>query len=242
MSRNSPPATPPKSPDIDAEVARRGITSLRHFTTNAGVTGVLATGEIRSRKLLEADDYLDRIFYPNCETRIDPRWVGHVSLSVTNINDSFFAICSGQAKWHRDMDGFWTVLDIDPAILSDEDVWFATTNLRYTNVSTATGHSGMQAIFADSVNPFRPIIASRALHRDGLADNQPTDAQAEALYPGAVPIKYLRSIIVRDVDSAAKVASQVSYFAGTGIDAAHIDVRVDPTVFAPRSRDATCGP
>jgi hypothetical protein len=219
---------------INGEVARRGITTLRHFTTNAGVTGVLATGELRSRRLLTHDKYLDRIFYPNCETRIDPRWTGHVSISFTNINDSFFAICSGQANWHRDLDGFWAVLDISPTILGDDDVWFATTNLRYSNVSVNNGLAGLEALFAETVNPFRPIIERRALHRYGLADNQPTDAQAEALYPDAVPTKHLTAISVRTAEDAASVSSQVGYFAGLGFDVGHIEVRVDPAVFTSR--------
>jgi hypothetical protein len=222
--------------DITAAATARQIVGMRHFTTNAGITGILATGELRCRAQLVADQYLDRIFYPNCELRVDPRWTGHVSISISHINDSFFSICSGSSKWHRGLDGFWAVLDIDPGIMGDDGVWFTTTNNMYTNVQRGQGVLGFEAMFADVVHPFRPVRSQAALVRNGLGDHQPTDPQAEVLYPGAVETPFIRGIVLRTDEDAHSVSSQVSFFAGRGMDVSHIDVRVDPAAFEPRAK------
>jgi hypothetical protein len=224
----------PGAAEIVAAIAARDVQRLRHFTTNAGITGILATGEVRSRSLLAADAYLDRIYYPNCETRVDPRWTGHVSVSVTDINDAFFSICSGSATWHRGMDGFWAVVEFDPILIAHRGVWFATTNNRYSNVSRQQGRAGFDAMFADVVHPFRPISRSPVLIRDGLSAAQPTDPQAELLYPEAIPVEFIRAILVSRDEDAHSVASQLGVFARHHQALSHVQVRVDATAFERR--------
>lgn len=226
----TPPAT------IEDRLRDRGVSRLRHFTTNAGLTGILATGEIRSRDLLEADNYLDRIYLPNCEIRFDPEWTGHVSVSVTDINSSFFAICSGASspRWHSDMDGFWAIFEIDPVVATHDGVYFTTTNNRYSNVSRQSGAPGLEAMFADVVHPFRPTHQYRPLIRNSLADNQPTDAQAEILYPGAIPVEHVSAILVATEEDAHSTISQLGYFRARRSDLSHIETRIDPAAFLNR--------
>lgn len=227
-------ANTPEQPIHVATDARK-IGRLRHFTTNSGVTGILATGAVSSRSRLEEREYLDRIYYPNCEVRVDLEWVDNVSISITDINDSFFGICSGASKWHAGMDGFWAVIEIDPVILEHTGVTFTTTNNRYSNVSRRQGVEGLEEMFADVVYPYQPKHRSPVLRRDGLASNQPTDPQAEVLYPGSVSAEHITGILLRTAKDALAVRAQVEYFSRRVQEVGEIPVRVDPSAFATRT-------
>lgn len=215
---------------VMAAVAARRITRVRHFTTNSGITGILATGELRCRDALATDQYLDRIFLPNCETRVDPAWTGHVSISITDINSKFFAISSQGARWHAGMDGFWAIVEMEPEVLAKPGVVFATTNNRYTNCQRAEGVPGLEQLFADEIRPYKPVSTSPRITRHGLGDEQPTDEQAEVLYPGNVDVRHVKAILVETDEAVALVEPQVRYFADTH-DVGHIAVRVDPSAF-----------
>jgi len=219
---------------IGAALQARGIRRLRHFTTNAGLTGIFATGEVRSRNHLRADDYLDRIYLPNCEIRHDPAWTGYVSISVTDINASFFAICSGNPKWHLDLDGFWAIFELDPMVATHEGVYFTTTNNRYSNVGREVGVEGFEAMFAPEVYPYRPLSAHPAITRAGLDVSQPTDAQAEVLYPGVVGVEHVTAVLVATDTDAHSVRAQLGYFEAMRPELSHIEVRVDPDAFRNR--------
>lgn len=209
--------------------AARGITRLRHFTTDRGALGIIATGQLRSRALLTTDNYLEHIYLPNCDVRRDPAWLNYVNLSVTEINASFFAICSGKPAWHADMDGFWVIVDLVPDLVWDKGVTFVNTNNRYTGARRGVNLAGFEEMFAPTVRPWysAPTISRPA----ALASNLTTDQQAEVLYPNFVPSDRIDRLIVRESEHAATLEGQLRVF--RNINPASIDVVVDPSAFQP---------
>lgn len=225
-----PPEGTPEDPAVLAVVGERSIRRLRHFTTDRGALGILATRELRSRDLLTQDQYLEFIYLPNCETRRDRDWTGHVNLSISEINGYFFAICSGSASWHSGMDGYWVIVELDPVVLSHPGVVFVTTNNMYTGAHRRAGAEGLQSLFADRVWPW----ASAPPHeRDALTpEHWTTDPQAEALYPAKLETKWVVRLIVAEEEQADSLRGQLRVF-GSGNE--HIEVVVDPAAFQPRS-------
>jgi len=106
-----------------AEAAtRRGVMQLLHYTTQKGVHGTIASAAILSRAQLDKDEYLEHI-RKGVWPRRDHRWIDHISLSVTSINELLFR--QSRAN-HPTM--WWAVFSVLPSILNDANVWFTTTN------------------------------------------------------------------------------------------------------------------
>ncbi|MCY4060162.1 MAG: DarT ssDNA thymidine ADP-ribosyltransferase family protein, partial [Gammaproteobacteria bacterium] len=108
-----------------AAATERGITQVVHFTTVRGVTGVLASCAVKSRKRLPEEHYLEHVFQPNAEFRKDASWLDYVNLSISRINDWMF---DSSVRWHGHEDNPWVVLVLDVELLGDPGVVFATTN------------------------------------------------------------------------------------------------------------------
>jgi len=202
----------------------RGVTEARHFTTNMGLLGVLRLSALVSRSAVGDSDIVDLIAINNCYRRWDNAWFDHVSLSLQRINGHLYGISSG--SWHAGEDGlWWCVLGFDREVLAHEGVVFTTTNNAYSVVSRGTGVDGLKAVFAEQVTTWRG--GPRTLGRESLPQNQPTDPQAEALYPSRVSTEWLRTIYVPQPELAETVSG---YLEATG----HRPVAVvcDPEAFA----------
>jgi ssDNA thymidine ADP-ribosyltransferase, DarT len=142
-----------ETPATDAAVATyaagRGITEVLHFTTDKGLLGIFATGAILSRDPLDTDQYIEHIYTPNCNSRLkDSAWTGFVNLSISRVNNWMLTRSQG---WHSTEDLWWAVLALDPCLLADPGVQFCTTNNTYPSVRRGTGVSGLEAMFADSI-------------------------------------------------------------------------------------------
>ena len=179
----------PPCPEVVTAAAERGITQVVHFTTVRGATGVLAAQAVKSRARLPRDRYLEHVYRPNSAMRKDRGWLDYVNLSVSRINDWMFG---SSASWHALEDNPWVVLVFDPQILGDPGVVFATTNNIYPACRRQEGLAGFEELFATEVLGRYDTIHTRA---DKQLD-WPTDRQAEVLYPGEVPCRYLRRIDV----------------------------------------------
>src|SRR4051812_42151281 len=112
-------------------IKSRGITEVVHFTHHQGLLGILHSGTVKARKELPGDIQLQYIYKPNAIYRKDKVWLGHVNLSISTINRSYF---SSSCRWHRASDLWWCVLGFDPIILTHDGVVFTTTNNIYTGV------------------------------------------------------------------------------------------------------------
>lgn len=188
---------------IAAAARDRGITEILHYTTSRGVLGILASGALKSRKRLPKDKYLEHIWAPVCAVRYDPEWLDYANLSISDINSALFTIASG--TWHAG-EYWWGVLSFDPEILDHEGVYFATTNNRYPSATRGAGLEGFEALFAERVAwGHYGSIRNRS---SSQPPRQPTDPQAEVLYPAELSTTHLQRIYVSDVTSRATIRAQ----------------------------------
>jgi hypothetical protein len=195
-------------PDVAALVAELGITEVLHFTTNAGLVGVLACQAVLSRTRLPTEALLEHVYKPNSPVRKDPQWAPFVNMSITRVNDWMFSTSSNR---RADEDIFWVVLSFDAVILTHPGVVFTTTNNIYPSVRRSVGAPGLAALYASEV-----IGRYQSRHqRNGLEPNHPTDRQAEVLYPDAVPIEHLKRVYVESSDHRGEILGMYSGFSLT---------------------------
>ncbi|MGW7609183.1 DarT ssDNA thymidine ADP-ribosyltransferase family protein [Streptomyces sp. NPDC054766] len=208
---------------VESYIAQRGISEVRHFTTNRGLAGVLATQTLLSRKRLPEESYLEHIFTPNCDTRKDLNYLDTISLSISKINADFFDICSG--SWHADSDVWWVVLGFDASVLAHPGVIFTTTNNIYSNVRRGKGVEAFKMLFADEIRPFVPP-PNVIIRRIGRPEECPTDVRAEALYPQHLTTDHLLRIYVRFPEHEEKVAATMD-----AVGHPSVEIKYDPEAF-----------
>ena len=208
---------------IEDIIKKRNIEDILHFTTNSGLTGVLASKYVLSRARLRKDQYLEHIVYYNCDNRArDKEWLDYINLSITTANLNLFDISRG--KWHSNMDGWWCMLSFSPEILTHPGVYFATTNNIYPSVKRKMGAEGLNDLFAERVQRWSGNVAIRD---HDLPANQPTCNQAEVLYPGKLSIKYLKHVYFENEDDMGSAESIPSVFTGLP----EFDCQVRPELF-----------
>jgi hypothetical protein len=171
-------------------VADRGITEILHFSTNHGLTGILAEGAVISRMRLPRSKYLEHVYKPNAKVRRDGPWLDYVNLSVSRLNTTYFEHSN---RWHQSEDVWWCALSFDPLVLEEDGVLFATTNNMYSGCRRKGGAAGLEALFASRITCW----SGKSIERPSdMPTAWPTDRQAEALYPAAVSTQHLQRIYV----------------------------------------------
>jgi len=191
-------------------IERRGIEEILHFTTNQGLTGILASKAVIPRKRLSKEKYLEHIVLYNCENRSrDIEWLDYVNLSITRVNLRLFGISRG--KWHRDIEGWWCILSFKPEILTHPGVYFCTTNNAYPSVQRGKGAVGLEKLFTDKIERSPGWTAERTKTTPA---NQTTCNQAEVLYPGLLSTDYLMHVYVQDEERADATESIIGMFDG----------------------------
>ncbi|MEU9960551.1 DarT ssDNA thymidine ADP-ribosyltransferase family protein [Streptomyces sp. NPDC050982] len=208
---------------IESYLAERGISEVRHFTTNRGLAGILAMQALLSRKQLPEEAYIEHIFTPNCDTRKDRKYLDTISLSISRINAAFFSICSG--AWHANSDVWWVILGFEPVTLASPGVIFTTTNNIYSNVKRGEGVEALSMLFADEIRPFNPPPL-KIIRRTNQPVDCPTDPQAEALYPQSLSTEHLRRIYVRFPEHEEKVAATMD-----AVGHPSVEIKYDPEAF-----------
>lgn len=188
---------------IAEELQRRGITEVLHFTTNRGIVGTLAAGELLSRYRLPHEKYLEHVLHVNSATRPEAaklfdksqNWLDYVNLSISEINRHYFD-CS--QRWHQDADIWWGILAFDPVLMTHDGVVFTTTNNSYEpHCVRREGLAGLHLLFKPRIQRKHDWFALRS----GREDRLPTCEQAEVLYPKSVATKlFLRRIYVKEGD------------------------------------------
>jgi hypothetical protein len=217
------------SPVADV-VAHRGITEVLHFSTNHGLTGILAEGAVLSRQRLPESQYLEHVYKPNASVRRDRVWLDYINLSISRINTEFFG---HSTRWHANHDVWWCALSFDPAILSDSGVVFATTNNIYTGCRHMSGADGLEALFAASVERWQGNVARRT---PDMPAAWTTCRQAEVLYPGSLSCGHLRRVYVATgthADTAAATCEVLMSAPSDSDQDSRVLVEVRPDVFEP---------
>jgi hypothetical protein len=205
---------------IPEVIQKRKIIEAVHFTTHTGLLGTLHSRALKSRERLPGELDLKYIYKPNADFRKDTAWLDHVNLSISHINSEFFNV---SCRWHRARDLWWCILAFDPIILTHEGVYFTTTNNMYTGVTRGTGASGLDRLFGRCIERWTGNTVVRA---GDLPDCMTTCVQAEALYPGEVPIKFLKRIYVLTGEDQDEVHAQMNVY-----DLEGVEVLIDPAKF-----------
>lgn len=212
-------------------VHRREITEVLHFTTNHGLTGILAERAVLSRQSLPESKYLEHVYKPNASVRKDHRWLDHVNLSISRINTEFFGHSS---RWHANRDVWWCALSFAPAILDHHGVIFATTNNIYSGCRRAPGPNGLEALFAKQIERWPGNAAER---QPGMPHNWTTCHQAEVLYPSALSCDHLRRVYVATGPHADIAASTCEILLALNEDdpehPSRLPVVTDASIFEP---------
>ena len=196
---------------IEEIVASRGITDILHFTTNSNLTGILASGAVKSRAQLPREYLLEYVYKPNAHHRRDSAWTAYVNLSITRINPRFFAKSSA---WHAHEDLWWCILVFSSEILTHSGVSFATTNNMYDGVLREKGAIGLERLFAPQVCQYQ----DRWVYRNAECPaNRPTCDQAEVLYPKELLMKFIQAVYVVNELHADIAAAQCATFGYQGL-------------------------
>lgn len=167
---------------------QRGIKYLLHFTSADNVEsikkyGILSVEELNRRGIS---------FTCNDSNRLDNE-LDYISLSVTTINRQLLGsyIHTGRIK---NVQVVWISASIlyeeidNPRIYCDR-------NAAATSCEKGTSFSDLQNMFQDSLS-YTTTIGERDYdrERDGRANNEPTDPQAEILFKGCIPTKYILDV------------------------------------------------
>lgn len=196
----------PRCPEVIAAAKERGITSIVHFTrVRSGLLGMLDRSAVKARRYLADDVRLQHVYRENAPDRSrDLPWHGYVNLSVSAINVRMLRYSK---RWHPGED--WVILEFKPRILGHSGVVFSTTNNAYHVAHRARGLAGFEQLFAQEV-PWgrRGSVRVRGHHEP----HEPTDPQAEVLYPYKISLKHLHSVTVADDHGLDAVEAARSHF------------------------------
>jgi hypothetical protein len=200
-------------------VAKREIREVVHFTTNLGFLGCLATGSVLSRIRLREEQLLAHILTFNAPFRTEeqPRfdktekWIDYVNLSISEINSSLFRYST---KWHARSDIFWVIMSFRPDIMSDDGVYFSTTNSIYPLTKRKRGVEGLEQLFA-------PVVARKpgwTVVRQNRPDHLPTCEQAEVLYPQALKVSHLQRVYCKEGEESDWAYAMLSNYHLSGVE------------------------
>lgn len=202
---------------VAGRARERGISQVLHYTSNKGMMGLICGGSLLSRQRVANDPELAFIFQSIWPIKA-PRWVDHISLSLSQINlDLFQRSCSNYPQF------WWAVLSFTPDILDDDDVWFTTTNNAYEDAcARGQGVEGFEAMFACRVPyGYYGSVAHRGPTRP---DAHPTHRAAEVLYPGALNFEHLQAVYVLQAQHRRLISAWCSAY---GHPALPVEIRPD---------------
>jgi hypothetical protein len=188
---------------IKAEVERRGISRLCHFTPSrnlgqilSGTLGVLAT------RNLEKDER--HIFAPTDLQRLDGH-KDHISCSIEYPNAWYFDKARSREVLFRD----WVILFIDRKYLWKDGTRFCPRNAAASfGREVRSGHLAFEGLFASRV--------AGACSRDYVRTSRspeycPTDEQAEVLIPDTIALEDILGLAVHSIEQARNEIVRLLY-------------------------------
>ena len=229
--------------EIRAFARERGITRIVHFTSFMGLKGILATGQILSRRAMNdyrkrnPGDEACRYFRANDQGRWDAR-LGCINTSVEKINSRLLWVMQRRSE-SANLEP-WCILELNVACLEKQGTCYSVANAASTYVrlhGTNPGLSGLRALFAERIvsgvqsedHVAQTYVVSRSRCR---ATNRPTDDQAEVLIPDALPVGVISAIVFKSLRDRDYVRNEL----GPRYPVLqHIKMRVDADAFEDRS-------
>lgn len=189
--------------EIKAEVQRRGITRLCHFTPSrnlgqilSGTFGVLAT------KNMEKDER--HIFAPTDLQRLD-RHKDHISCSIEYPNGWYFDKARAREILFRD----WVILFIDRKYLWKDGTRFCARNAAASfGREVRSGHLAFEDLFAPRV---AGAYGRNYVRTAQIQDHCTTDEQAEVLIPDMIALDDVLGLAVHSVEQARNEIVRLRY-------------------------------
>lgn len=186
---------------IKADVHRRGISRLCHFTPSRNLPHILDLGAVLPTQSLKDD--IRAVFNPTDLQRLDG-FESHVCCSVQYPNGWYFS----QKRAAEDIFPDWVVLLIDPVFLWMEGTQYCRRNAAAQGGSLVVpGYAGYQGMFADQVVGARGRTYER---RPDHLGSCPTDNQAEVLVPHGIPWERVHGIAFRNETQAQRDLARLS--------------------------------
>ena len=174
-----------------AEIIKRNIQCLVHFTPTINLVGMCETGFILPRhELIRLDLYNEEMKdYTEFtdEVRLDSD--KYINTSIQHPNDFLLKKYKERSKdkpWVR-----WCVLKINPKYIYDDETLFSVTNaanrFNRENVGISGDFNKFKSMFS---NTLKVVSANYSIEKNryGLTDNLTTDCQAEVLIKKKIPL------------------------------------------------------
>lgn len=223
----------PFKPDraaFEAEVARRGITRLMHFTPTINLISIYEQGALLSR------DQLKRLAVEYPELHLTDYVEVNDRLRLDNLNDYLNLSIQHPNHWLfrkfrdscRNWCDSWCVISLTPASL-----WYADTMFSIGNAAASLSkRQGINGQFTTFCSLFKDNVVAgnmysqRILTRTNLADCHPTDAQAEVLVKGQIPIDCITAVFFETQEEASRSRAAISISVTTPLPPFVVDVQV----------------
>lgn len=175
-----------KANDLETKIKVRGITRLIHFTCEKNINSILRNGILPVNELKLRDIEYDHNDYYRFDDQLDA-----ISLSIQNPN--LYLLRKYKERYPNKR---YKILIIDPAVLYDNFVDGRLVEQLYCNYNAAAKNTKKS-------NDFESIFQEDNSYfwfetRYNKEDNEPTSDQAEILYFGGIPSKYI--IDIRNCD------------------------------------------
>jgi hypothetical protein len=189
--------------EIKAEIQRRGITRLCHFTPSRNLGQILSgtVGVLATKRLQENERH---IFAPTDLQRLD-RYTDHISCSIEYPNAWYFDKAKSRDILFRD----WVIIFIDPKYLWKDGTLFCPRNAAASyGREVGSGQSAFERLFAPKISGARGQNYSRTpITPDFCA----TDEQAEVLVHDKIALGDILGLAVHDVGQAGNEIVRLLY-------------------------------
>jgi hypothetical protein len=181
---------------IQSDVRQRGITRLCHFMQSRKLQHILAQTQTLLPTQQLRERYPDLLDVTDTE-RLDGH-LNHICCSVEYPNPWYFQKVRERDQLFTD----WVILCLDPALLWERDALFSPRNAAAQyGALLQSGWQGWQALFVPQVAGAHGKMRRRTPQMLAWC---PTDGQAEALIPDAIPQRYITAVIVQNEEQAHK--------------------------------------
>jgi len=225
------PSYKPNKATFEAEVKRRGITRVVHFTPTINLISIYEQKALLSREQLKRltveypDLHLADYIEVNDQLRLD-NLNDYLNLSIQHPNHWLFRKFRDSCRNWCDS---WCVITLPPECLWYRDTMFSIGNAA-SSYSKRHGINGQYETFCSLFQ--EEVVAGnmynqRILTRADLADCHPTDAQAEVLVKARIPIDCISEISFETQEEASRSRAAIALSVNTPIPA----FTVNPKLF-----------
>ena len=208
------PSYKPDRAAFEAEVKRRSITRVVHFTPTINLISIYGQEALLSREQLKCltveypELHLADYVEINDQLRLD-HLNDYLNLSIQHPNHWLF---KKFREYCRNWCDSWCVIALTP-----ECLWYADTMFSIGNAASSySKRHGINGLYATFCSLFQDKViagnmySQRILTRANLTDCHPTDAQAEVLVKTRIPIECITGIFFETQEEASRSRAAIS--------------------------------